>query len=378
MGDARGASGVGGGLPTSASATRSPQSTTPLRYLPALDGLRSVAVILVVIHHLHPGFGGWTGVDIFLVLSGFLITRLLVIEYGTTGRIHLVLFYLRRLLRLYPPLIVVVLALWPLGMVASHDSRRFSFETLAALGYFSNIAQTVSQHPFFLWGHTWTLALEEQFYLVWPLFLIVTAALALAPRTQRFAMVVAAAGTMSLLEGGLRFDPHGLNFNPLLTCGGLLTGCALALTCEHWLPRAGNWAAAVGVATIAVAVVMGSTGGSVHGWAVPAAVFGALLIVSHLAKEDRTSLLVRALSWRPAVFIGGISYEIYLWHLPLIVLTPHLGRVPDPVTKLLMMMLVLAAAYLSKRYVSAPLNHRFKPRLARIEGAPMPLPADAG
>src|SRR5882672_3570822 len=152
-----------------------------LRHMPALDGLRGVAVAGVLAFHLGRLTGGYLGVDAFFVLSGFLITSLLLAEYATAGAIHLAAFWARRARRLLPALLVVLVAVafaatvW----VAARDLGRVRDDGLATLFYFANWHSISAGHGYWasfqtpsLLQHTWSLAIEEQFYVVWPLIVV--------------------------------------------------------------------------------------------------------------------------------------------------------------------------------------------------------------
>src|SRR3546814_6270958 len=143
-------------------------------FFPALDGLRAVAVLAVMVFHAMTGFatGGFLGVDVFFVLSGYLITCLLLVEHHGAGRIAISAFYLRRALRLYPALLLMLAVyllaapwLFPEASVSSHAR-----DALLAGTYLSDYSYAFFKEPFYL-KHTWSLAAEEHFYLLWPLLL---------------------------------------------------------------------------------------------------------------------------------------------------------------------------------------------------------------
>src|SRR6478735_9056626 len=147
-------------------------------YLSGLDGLRCLAVLAVVVYHADPRLApnGYVGVDIFFVLSGFLITRILLSENDATGRIRLSSFYLRRFLRLYPALFTVCFVVAMLAVVTGRNTASVLGESAYALIYVSNIHYDLWGSSSTLLFHTWTLALEEQFYLVWPPLLLLALA----------------------------------------------------------------------------------------------------------------------------------------------------------------------------------------------------------
>ncbi|MGH1548331.1 acyltransferase family protein [Leifsonia poae] len=145
-----------------------------LTYMPALDGLRGLAVTMVFIEHALPGnvFPGGLGVDIFFVISGFLITRILLRQHHKTGRIRLGSFYLKRMLRLYPALLAMVAVFAVLWFTLGVSIRDAVTSWIASLLYVSNIVMAHTAIPMHSLRHTWSLAMEEQFYLVWPILLI--------------------------------------------------------------------------------------------------------------------------------------------------------------------------------------------------------------
>lgn len=280
--------------------------------LVGLDGLRAFAIGLVLVDHMWRGHfeGGGIGVTIFFVLSGYLITSLLMKEAMLEGRIRLRDFYLRRALRLWPALIAMLLGTTLLG--ASLKSA------LVAGTYLTDVAN-MNGHLVTPYGQTWSLAVEEQFYLVWPLCLVLL--LAISGRARNLilmaAIVFSIAGcgvwtVVTLKESGA-IGPE--IFSPFLQGHGLLIGCLLALTRVVWRPR--RMGTVVGVLTMAQLVI---------------AVLGSVLVREHLALLWNVLSEVLAVSMilclvtlntgmyalRPVVWMGRRSYAIYLWHLPLI------------------------------------------------------------
>jgi peptidoglycan/LPS O-acetylase OafA/YrhL len=351
-----------GRMTPGAVATASP----PLGYMPQLDGLRGIAVALVIVHHVTPPveFGGWIGVHVFFVLSGFLITSLLMREHARTGRVDLLRFYLRRALRLYPPLLVALVVLAPLGILVSGV---VGYTKAAALtgAYVMNLYTTFTGAGVQGWGHTWTLALEEQFYLVWPVvFLLAFAGVRRAPRAS--AAVLAAVALSSVVAGSVRWTGSA-DVDPLLTAGGLAIGCVMALTRTAWADAARHRAVApTGALLLAAAVAIGSDL-HVGGAGLVLSVLGTVLLLAALVEGGGSA--VRVLSWPPLVAIGAISYELYLWHYPLLqYLIALTGDTPASVAWIALPVTAVAAV-LSHRFISAPLNARFKARLAAAPAA---------
>ena len=348
-----------------------PLGAAPLGYMPQLDGLRGIAVALVIVHHVTPPVetGGWIGVHVFFVLSGFLITSLLLREHARTGRIDLVRFSLRRALRLYPPLLTALLVLAPLGIAVSGVVGYAKASGLSGL-YLMNLYATFTGSGVQGWAHTWTLALEEQFYLVWPVVFLL--AFAGARRSPRIAVgALTALALASIVVGSL--PGTGISsVNPLVSAGGLAIGCVLALTRSSWAAAARHaLVAPAGVAALAAAVVVG---GVTHkaGPGLALAVLGSVLLLAALVEGG--GRVTRWLSWSPLVAVGAISYELYLWHYPLLqYLTAITGDTPASVAWIAVPATVVASV-LSHRFVSAPLDARFKARLAAAPAAR----ADAG
>jgi peptidoglycan/LPS O-acetylase OafA/YrhL len=306
-----------------------------LGYRPALDGLRGLAITIVVAFH---AFGwpakGTLGVDLFFVLSGFLITTLLLEDYARRGAISLRGFYLRRARRLLPALFVMlmpflVLAVTTAVLTASFPSRLF-LGLGAALTYTSNavVATDPSAVPASL-IHLWSLAAEEQFYIVWPLILLVLLRLGgirLVGHALAGLLALAILYRLLLLERGASIER--LYYAPDTHADSLLIGCAFACyLARGCMPRIISSARARNVVcAVTLSLILGATVFLEH---VPPrlayeiqllptvfALVAGLLIVCVVIGS---SAVARALAVRPAVFLGQISYSLYLWHLPLLV-----------------------------------------------------------
>lgn len=336
-----------------------------LAWEPSIDGLRAFAVGIVLLLHVGmPGFsGGSYGVDIFFVLSGFLITAKLVEEYDSTGRISLTRFWMRRALRLAPALfamlVVVVLVLRWLPSQTRGG-------VVPSLFYWSNWKMALEEVWIGGLAHTWSLAIEEQFYLLWPLAFW---ALIRGDRTLKLAIALCA--TLAVLVVLLR--AHAMGQLPLARwyygfdyrADGLLIGCAFAFWwCRRGLPRslASPAAFTLGVVSM-LAILLRSETDTDVGWlehyeraAVPIAtvlMLGALL-------DHRNDGLRRVLGSRVPGWVGARSYGIYLWHYPMTVLT--FVDIDALIIKLAVIAATLAVAGVSYRYVERPAL-RFKERL---------------
>jgi peptidoglycan/LPS O-acetylase OafA/YrhL len=308
-----------------------------------LDGIRALAVLAVIGYHLGYTWlpGGFLGVDVFFVLSGFLITGLLVDEYAATGRINLGAFWLRRARRLLPALFVVVaaVAIWIPANASPFELGLRRADLLWTLFYGSNWHFIASGEDYFAQfttaspvQHTWSLAIEEQFYLLWPLLVGLT--LWLGRRWAGSMSAVCAIGIVgsvalmaALYDKG---DPGRSYFGTDARIHQLLIGALLSIAVRqrsrHMFPRA-PWVAAfaAGWLTVAVALVSDHAPAYYYGLSGLVAVVAAALIWG--LERAPSGLLARALSLRPIAWTGRISYGLYLWHWPAIL---AITVVPEP------------------------------------------------
>jgi peptidoglycan/LPS O-acetylase OafA/YrhL len=327
-------------------------------HVAALDGLRAVAVLSVVIHHAWGAAlpGGWVGVDVFFVLSGHLITSLLVAEHASTGRISVSRFYLRRALRLLPALALAL----PLGVglaaIARPDLATATVhEALAAAAYVANWWVALGGDPQTgLLSHTWSLSVEEQFYVVWPLALC--ALLALGGRRLSLWATVGAVALVVVQRHMIA--GVGTNFRTDTRADSLLVGCAIALLaagCQlHRVPlRAVRLHAAVGTAVVLLtaALVGNAAALPAEGLTIVACAAGAIVVAIAVRPLELPS---RLLAWRPLAALGRRSYGVYLFHFPLVagVIVPRLG--PGPVAAAVAVAGSTLIACASYRYLEAP------------------------
>jgi peptidoglycan/LPS O-acetylase OafA/YrhL len=311
---------------------------TRLPYRPALDGVRAVAVLAVLAFHFGASWlpGGFIGVDVFFALSGFLITSLLIREHRRTGRIDVWAFWGRRARRLLPALLLllVVLAGWAAWVASPTSAGSLRVDALAALFYAANwrfvtseaaYAATTDQSVLL---HTWSLGVEEQWYVLLPLlFLGILAWAGRRPlRGLGWALAVTGVGSACLMSllwasgAGIERVYYGTDTR-LFT---LVSGALLALIVErHGLPsrRTADLAGVAGAVTLVVAA---ARVGPLNPWLFT----GGLVLVALaagglvLAAATPGSWTSRMLGWRPLVALGVVSYGVYLWHWPVRVILP--------------------------------------------------------
>lgn len=308
------------------------------RFRRDIEGLRAVAVVLVLLFHAEvPGFaGGYVGVDVFFVLSGYLITRLLLRERRATGTIRLLDFYGRRLRRLLPaaglviiatmvaarfilpPLLVSETAIdgaWAAGWMANVRFIRVGLDYLAGGG---------AESPLL---HYWSLAVEEQFYLLWPALILLVARSARAHIERRVAGLIAVVSVGSFVASVLLTGS-----NPVVAYYGSHTrawefafGAALSLVVAQTV----RWSAATravlgwgGLAAIVTTAVTYTLGTPFPGWTALVPVLGTVAVIAAGDGGDAGGV-GRVLAVRPLQLIGRSSYALYLWHWPVLVLGEH-------------------------------------------------------
>lgn len=336
-----------------------PIRSKSLTYMPALDGARAIAVLMVFVIHALPesGFPGGLGVDIFFVISGFLITRILVKEHNRTGKLDLKTFYIKRLLRLYPAFLVMVIVtvfLWWLLDVSFVTNLIYA---AVSVTYLANIAMTVAGTGIYTYQHTWSLAMEEQFYLLWPVLLI---GLLSWKWTRDHIILTLSVLTIASFAGWVLVGAE-MPFNPLVKAGGLLFGCILAFLSDHAVWRRTS-VGMIGVLGLAVAIALEWSGIIDRTWSLPLATVTAGLLIMHLAYGE--SPVTRVLSLRPLVWIGTVSYGFYLWHYPiLLILMASFPTIPI-VRFTIALALTLVVTMLSMRFIELPAL-RLKDRISR-------------
>jgi len=335
-----------------------------------IEGLRAVAVLLVVLSHagLTAVAGGYVGVDVFFVISGFLITTLLVRELATTGRISLTRFYARRAVRLLPASTVVVAVtlagawLW----LSPVRIAEYAGDALASAGYAVNIRLAVAGTDYFAtatpspFQHFWSLAVEEQFYLGWPLLILGTFAVRRRRRLLALVLTLLTVASLAYSAYELTRAAPWAYFGLPSRAWELGAGALVALGSAR-LARLPRWAVPVlgwgGLAAIVGAACGYGDGTPFPGFAALPPVLGAAAIIA--AGCASAGGVGRLLGRAPLQSIGRVSYGWYLWHWPVLVLAPAaLGRDLGLGARLALCGAALLLAYASWRFVENPVRHR--------------------
>lgn len=337
-----------------------PHMTSAIRYRRDIDGLRALAILPVLLFHAHvPGFsGGYVGVDIFFVISGYLITGIIAREVDE-GRFSLVRFYERRFRRIMPALSLMILAVLAAAafLYLPGDLEGVPKSALAATLFASNL-WFFTDTGYFSGGadvkpllHTWSLAVEEQYYIGFPILLMLLARF--APRWRT--MVVAGIAALSLaIAIAMQRDTSGFTFYLLPTrawelfAGALLALGAVPSLRSRWLRELVAWS---GLAAVALAVAFYDRNTVFPGVTALAPVLGAAALI-HAAPG---TAIGRLLGWGPMVGVGLISYSLYLWHWPLIVFTEYATDLPlSGGTRIMVIGAALLAGTASWRFVERP------------------------
>ena len=403
------------GAHTNSAANEQAPTRPKSRYIPALDGLRTLAVVAVVLYHLNLTWaqGGLLGVTIFFVLSGYLITRLLINEVSKTGRIDLKSFWIRRIRRLFPAVVTVVVVTCALCTVFNHVMlTKMRPDILPSLLFFNNwwqIAQNVSY--FNALGdpspltHFWSLAIEEQFYLIWPPLLFAMVSMHVSkPNTRRVVLGLAAVSALAMMVlYNPAADPSRVYYGTDTRVFSLLLGAWMAFIPDRDLAPV-RLAHRLGLNRLAGAAKHGKKAEDkadesadtalaqpsalVRFWSSPASidVLGVVGLVGLAAMVALTNgytafqyrggtllcsiltlmviaacvqpqgMVARALSAEPLVWVGKRSYSIYLWHYPLLLLMNPVANISDTPwwQYILQVLVVVAVAECSYRFIETP------------------------
>ena len=371
------------------------------RYIPALDGLRTLAVVAVVLYHLNLTWaqGGLLGVTIFFVLSGYLITRLLLNEIAKTGRIDLKSFWIRRIRRLFPAVVTVVVVTCALCTVFNHVMlTKMRPDILPSLLFFNNWWQIMQDVSYFNalgdpspLTHFWSLAIEEQFYLIWPPLLLAMVSVHMSkPNTRRVVLGLAAVSAVAMMVlYNPATDPSRVYYGTDTRVFSLLLGAWMAFIPDRDLaparlvrhlgldrlagagkhdksksdtaeaattkpsklarfwssPASIDLMGVVGLVGLAamVALTNGYTAFQYRGGTLLCSILTLMVIAACVQPQG---MVARALAAEPLVWIGKRSYSIYLWHYPLLLLMNPVANINDTPWwhYILQVLLVVAAA----------------------------------
>ncbi|MEG0096545.1 MAG: acyltransferase family protein, partial [Raoultibacter sp.] len=352
------------------------------RYIPSLDGLRAFAVLAVILYHMnaHWAPGGLLGVTVFFVLSGYLITGLLITEWKSTKTIDLKNFWLRRVRRLVPAIIFLLVCVIALTTIFNHELlTKLRSDIVPSLFFYSNWHYIFSNLSYFEalgapspLTHFWSLAIEEQFYLVWPLILF---GLFKARTTKKgFCRIIVILAAASALAMALLFDPgtdpSRVYYGTDTRAFSLLIGAWLAFVWpssqfgEHQgtiSPKArlalNGCGIAAGIGLLCLVVFTNGFSPFLYrGGILLASLLTAVMIAVSVHPQ---SLLSTALSLRPLVWIGKRSYGLYLWHYPLLLLMNPRNYTGEtsPLMYLVQLGVIFACAAFSYRFIENPVRH---------------------
>ena len=358
------------------------RSLGEMGYLPGLDGLRAVAIIGVLLYHAGIDWmpGGFLGVDVFFVISGFLITSLILEEYDRSGRVNFTKFYLGRARRLLPAVAVMLIAVGLAVLIVYQDAlSAFREDALATVFYVNNwwyifvdqsYFESVGRPP--LLKHLWSLSVEEQFYLIWPAFALLLMRSGGRPLVRRLALVLAIASTVWMAVLSIRngypvdADPSRAYFGTDSHSMGLLVGAALATMwrpgrLSTHIPRLAQLIiTGIGVASLAAVIGFYLFVGEFTPWLYRGGFLALAFFTTALiaAVTHPASFLGPALGTGILRYIGRRSYGIYLWHWPIFMVTrPGIDvEWSEPVTFVVRIALTLVIAELSYRLVEMPIR----------------------
>ena len=354
------------------------------KYLPSIDSLRALAVLAVIIYHVDVNYlpGGFLGVDLFFVLSGYLISSLIIKEYKKTGSVNLYNFYIRRARRLLPAVyfmitvgLVVMVLFNEVLLRKSHLDAIFGYiyssnwwYIFHKLDYFDSFG---AQSPF---KHLWSLAIEEQFYMIFPLlFLLVNRRKKSKDGTYKlnknFLYVVLGLILVSLIAHILLFDINNISriyFGTDTRAFSLLVGVvgAILYPMERLHAKVTpqqnmlySVVSLVSIATLITVMIYTSEYNTLlyRGGFLLVAILGLIVIIS---SGKQHTLMSRLLSFKPVVFIGKISYSLYLWHFPVLVLTTPVSEIGNPniYFVILRVILTFVVAIVSYVFVETPIR----------------------
>ncbi len=358
--------------------------------MPGLDGIRAVAVMAVLFYHANApwALGGFLGVETFFVLSGFLITSLLLAEWQSTGDLSLRNFWLRRARRLLPA-VWLLLAVLPILAIflASDGLPRLKEDIPAALLYITNWVYIVREVPYFeafgrppLLQHLWSLAVEEQFYVLWPLLLVFLLR-TLKNKRSRLVLITAILVMLSSLWMAFLFNPEAdplrVYYGTDTRAAGFLVGALLAMIWSPSQPAAGfrkRWQEFAGWSGLLALIILYNKLNEFQpllyrGGILVTALSSALLIVG---ASSPTSSLSKLLETRLLRWIGSRSYSIYLWHWPVLMLTRPGFDIQSPALLIRsgQIALTFGLAGLSYRWIETPVRrYGFRQSIRSLQAA---------
>lgn len=352
-------------------------------YSPQLDGLRFVAALLVFIHHA-PALPllenvkayGWVGVDLFLSISAFLITRLILLEHQRTGSFNLRFFFIRRALRIWPLYLVYVSGVSLLSVLVSTTDASVTFSWwLSHISFSNNVMTAIKGYsPVIATAHLWTIALEEQAYVIMPLLLVAFLA-AGAPTRQAVQFCLSALAVLIIARAGLSMAsvPHPFIWVLPLRADAFLLGSLLAILVSAGRLRPSSWWAIPGVLLLASVAIFPPVERpglyQVIGYTAIAAGSSALV-----ASSQSQSAFARALRWKPARLLGKISYGFYVYHLLALLVAEQLLRRVGVLTSATHFATALAVTIILSATSYQVLERPFlllKERFARVTSRPV-------
>ena len=334
-------------------------------YRPDIDGLRALAVVPVLLYHANLGCpGGFVGVDIFFVISGYLITSLLLREIDA-GHLSMITFWERRIRRILPALMVVILATLVAGwfLYLPRDFQSVSMTVIMQALLSSNI-HFAGSTDYFSPGsdtlpllHTWSLAVEEQFYLFFPLLLATL--LRRENKTVFKIILMIALASLALSAFGTRAFPRAAFYLLPWRAWELLLGTLLAMLSKNRVTISQNLreiAGIVGIVCIFVAFIFFNHKTRFPGIAALLPCAGAALII--LSSEEKLSRVGKVLALRPVVFVGLISYSLYLWHWPVLNFSKYQMIHQDVWLRIALLVLSLLLAIVTWKFVETPIRKK--------------------
>lgn len=366
-----------------------------LAYSPALDGLRAVAVLLIMVYHGGASLigGGFLAVDVFFVLSGFLITSLLLVEYDSHGRLDLRTFWARRARRLLPALFLMLVAvIIYAAFLTGEAAAGVRADAVATLFYASNWWFIVSGNSYFQQfqdpsplTHTWSLAIEEQWYMFLPLLMVL-----ILPRLRRnlLAWLFVAGALLSAVDMAFLASPSTdasrVYYGTDTRLQALLVGAALSVLLTPGvlgrIREASRWVGPLGVLCLIAffMLITEQTTWMYEGGFLAFALVCAVLLAALQARPQ--GRLALALSWGPLVWVGKISYGLYLWHWPVyVVLNPARTDTSGPALLAVRFAATFALATASYYFVEMPIRRgaltrlRSRQRVALVIAAPLTI-----